>query len=86
MNHLRLRRLLIFTKVSDNQIGLGQFRTVTKSNKLSGEFRVSYDHLRLETREIEARYFLGWINKINCYQWYQQFKKDKEKELRYMHE
>lgn len=34
-------KLLIFTEYSDHQIGLGQFKTMPKSNKLSGEFRVA---------------------------------------------
>lgn len=47
------------TKFLTIKLGLGEFKTVTKSNKFSGAFRAVYDHLRLESREIEARYFPG---------------------------
>lgn len=58
MNYLLYRRLLIFTKDSDHPVGLGQFQTVAKPNKVSREFGVAYDHLRLKQKEIEARYLL----------------------------
>lgn len=59
MNYLLHRRLLILIKDSDHPIGLGQFQTVAKSNKVSVESGVAYDHLRLKQKEIEARCFLG---------------------------